>query len=291
MLPVVLACGTSLAFDRLMEHAGLTPPNFRVEAEDLSPGRHRAALLRSAALVLMALVLWLAVFAPLAMLGEPMPTDTSSLTVPQLFSLHMVFIVTLALWYLLGFAGSSPSLMLGWLEQFGFRATEIPREIGIGLVAGVVAWFGVICSLLVAALVIYFVGGEEALPTQPPEMIGWLVALPIGIRLALSLSAGVVEETFFRGFLQPRAGIALSTVLFVLAHLSYGQPLLLLGVCLLSLFFAQLVRWRQSIWAAIVAHAVFDAIQLLIVIPAAMKFVDSPAVGPVALMLAWAAKL
>ena len=124
-----------------------------------------------------------------------------------------------------------------------------------------------------------------------PPMIGWVVALPIAVRIALSLSAGVVEETFFRGFLQPRVGIALSTFLFVLAHLSYEQPFLLIGVFLLSLLFAGLVRWRQNIWAAMVAHSVFDGIQLLIVIPAALELMDSPATGPIAQTLAWAAAL
>lgn len=93
----------------------------------------------------------------------------------------------------------------------------------------------------------------------------------MGVRLALSLSAGVVEETFFRGFLQPRVGIATSTILFVLAHMSYEQPFMLLGVSFLSILFAMLVRWRQNIWAAMTAHAVFDAIQLLFVIPNAME--------------------
>ena len=35
-----------------------------------------------------------------------------------------------------------------------------------------------------------------------------------------------------------------------------------------------LVRWRQNIWAAMTAHAVFDAIQLLFVIPQAMEMFE-----------------
>jgi membrane protease YdiL (CAAX protease family) len=91
------------------------------------------------------------------------------------------------------------------------------------------------------------------------------------------LSAGVVEEVFFRGFLQPRVGIAASSALFALAHLSYEQPLMLLGILLLSVLFALLTRWRQSVWAAIAAHAVFDAIQLLVLIPWAMKMIGEGA--------------
>ena len=77
----------------------------------------------------------------------------------------------------------------------------------------------------------------------------------------------MVEERFFRGFLQPRVGIGVSTLLFVLAHLSYDQPFLLVGVSILSLVFAALVWWRQNVWPAIAAHFLFDAVQLLILIP------------------------
>ncbi|HEY2736792.1 MAG TPA: CPBP family intramembrane glutamic endopeptidase, partial [Thermoanaerobaculia bacterium] len=112
-------------------------------------------------------------------------------------------------------------------------------------------------------------------PNAPPAMVSWIAALPILVRLSISLSAGVVEEGFFRGFLQPRVGIVLSTALFVLAHFSYGQPFMLIGITLLSLIYAYLVRWRQTIWPAIAAHALFDGVQLLVVIPGALKLMQT----------------
>jgi membrane protease YdiL (CAAX protease family) len=136
------------------------------------------------------------------------------------------------------------------------------------------------------ALAISAAGGEQALPHQAPPIMSWLVALPIGVRVLVAISAGVVEESFFRGFLQPRIGITLSTACFVLAHLTYDQPFLLVGVTLLSVFFALLVRWRQTIWPAVVAHAMFDGIQLLVVIPMALKFLpgELPKQVPAALL-------
>jgi membrane protease YdiL (CAAX protease family) len=119
--------------------------------------------------------------------------------------------------------------------------------------------------------IVWALGGEEILPTEPPELIPWVVGLPILVRAAIGVTAGVVEETFFRGFLQPRVGVLLSSALFVLAHLSYDQPFMLVGIAALSLLFAWLVRWRRSILPAIVAHAVFDLIQLLIVVPQILK--------------------
>jgi membrane protease YdiL (CAAX protease family) len=156
--------------------------------------------------------------------------------------------------------------------QLGFRAVSPLAEVGFGLVAGFAIWFAVLAALFVIAAVTVALGGEKLLPKQAPAMIPWIAGLPIGIRILLSLSAGVVEETFFRGLLQPRVGIAFSTVCFVLAHAAYGQPFMLIGVTLLSLIYAFLVRWRQNLWPAIAAHALFDAVQLLVVIPAALRF-------------------
>jgi membrane protease YdiL (CAAX protease family) len=113
-------------------------------------------------------------------------------------------------------------------------------------------------------------------------MVPWIAGLPLLLRLAVSVSAGAVEEGFFRGFLQPRVGVFLSTLFFALAHLSYEQPLMLVGITLLSLLFAALVRWRQNVLAAAAAHFAFDAIQLLVVIPFALRLLEEGGGLPIA---------
>jgi len=89
-----------------------------------------------------------------------------------------------------------------------------------------------------------------------------------------------------RGFLQPRIGIALSTLFFTVAHLSYGSPFMLIGIALLSLIYGFLVRWRQNLWPAIAAHALFDGVQLLVVVPAALKMLQGTG-GKLAGFLLW----
>ena len=74
---------------------------------------------------------------------------------------------------------------------------------------------------------------------------------------------------------------------FVLAHANYEQPLMLVGVGILSLIFALLVRWRQNIWAAVAAHTVFDAIQLLVVVPLALEFIERGGEAGPWLPVAW----
>jgi len=174
--------------------------------------------------------------------------------------------------------------------QLGLVAPSVPREVLIGLLLGICAWGVVLLALLAAALAIYAIGGEKALP-KPSAIVPWIASLPVLVRLMVSLSAGFVEEIFFRGFLQPRIGIVLSSGFFVLAHLSYGQPFMLLGITLLSLIYAFLVRWRQTIWPAIAAHALFDGVQLLVIIPMAMRMMGTspgakPGLAPVAALAA-----
>jgi membrane protease YdiL (CAAX protease family) len=127
---------------------------------------------------------------------------------------------------------------------------------------------------MVIAGVLWAVGGEGAVPKSPPALVPFIAGLPVWVRFLVSLSAGVVEESFFRGFLQPRMGIFLSTLFFAAAHLSYGQPFMLIGITLLSLIYGFLVKWRQNLWPAIAAHALFDGVQLLVVVPAALKMLQ-----------------
>lgn len=263
--PVLAASAAALLVDRGTRRRRLDPPGFE------SPAR------RVLALTLVAFTLYVAVFAALGMVGRGGDPDLAALSNWQLFALQGLFTAAIAGWFTLGFAGTGGAVMApgsSWRRfagQFGF-ATRFPgREIGIGIVAGLAAWLLVLAAVLLFALVLASLFGEELLPQAPPAVIPWIAGRPIFLRLLIAGAAGLVEETFFRGFLQPRIGIGLSTLFFALAHLSYDQPIMLVGITLLSLFYGSLVRWRQNLWPAIVAHFLFDAIQLLVVIPAALK--------------------
>ena len=270
--PVLLSLATVAAIDRLTVQRGLRPPGF----DPARAGEAAAGLRRGLAMAVLAGVLWLGVFGPLGTVGTDLQPDFSQVHAGQLFLLHGLFAATLAVWYWLGFAGTGGS----WVAQLGLRCGRPLRELGIGLAAGVGGWLVVLGVMVATGALIWALGGEELLPDRPPAMIPWLAGLPVLMRLAVSASAGVVEEAFFRGFLQPRVGVPISTALFVLAHAGYEQPLMLVGVTLLSLLFAWLVRWRQNVWAAIVAHAVFDAVQLLIVVPWALELAPAGEGGP-----------
>jgi membrane protease YdiL (CAAX protease family) len=297
IVPAVLG---ALLLDTLCAARGLLPPGFRI------PWR------RALADLTVALLLAIAVFSPLGSLGmKSKAEDLSSISTPQLFLLHVLMVITMAVWFLLGFAGEGartapepppaapalspeepeaapslepafappppPRVPLGrqFMAQFGYLAPSIPREVGLGVTLGIGAWVAVLLALMVIAGAVWALGGQNAVPKSPPALIPLIAALPVWVRFLVSLSAGVVEESFFRGFLQPRVGILASNGFFVLAHLSYGQPFMLVGIALLSLIYAFLVRWRQNVWPAMAAHALFDGVQLLVVVPAALRMLGA----------------
>lgn len=264
-VPVLLALATAFLVDRMSRRKGFDPPGFD------EPWR------RGAAFAVLAAIFGFGLFAPLGMIGmEKPPIDPAQVSSPALFLLQGLLLASLLLWFAAGYAGKVPSLARSFARQIGLWVERPWVEVGIGILGGLGGWMVAMAVIFLVVGLVVLAGGEGLLPQEPPELVPLIVGLPLAVKVAIALTAGVVEELFFRGFLQPRVGIALSTGLFALAHLSYDQPFMLVGITVLSLIFAFLVRWRRSVVAAIVAHATFDAVQLLVVVPLALRFVPEP---------------
>lgn len=251
-----LAYGAALALEHISGRRGFLPP-LLIE----NPAR------RWAARIVLTGILWLLLLISLPGLGgeaaEPSLADMSPL---QLFLLHALLVASILAWMRIALG----RFELGRFAQhlgLSSRLRGFLKEAGVGLAGGIAAWVVTLATLLLVALGVSAVAGEDAISKEPPALIPFIAGLPVWIRLSLAASAGVVEEIFFRGFLQPRMGVVLSTAFFVVAHAGYQNPIMLVGVTLLSLIFAGLVVWRRNVWAAVVAHFVFDAVQLLFVVP------------------------
>ena len=266
LVSILLALAAVALVVREAVRRGAVPPRLVPPAGDLA-GRDPAWPLRAAAaLLVLAIVLWVTVAGPVATVGAVVESQPEDLATPQLFAVHFFLAVSVLALYALGYLpahGRATSLA----QVTGLRAASVTKELGIGLAAGFAIWLAVVLLLVMLAFLVTLFGGADALPGDPPPMVVWIAGLPLLVRAAVSLSAGFFEEVFFRGLLQPRVGIGLSTVFFAGAHLSYDQPFMLVGVTILSLLFAGLTVWRRSIWAAVAAHTVFDLVQLLVVIP------------------------
>ena len=99
--------------------------------------------------------------------------------------------------------------------------------------------------------------------------LGFLVprtGLEMTIWLGLSLTAGICEETVFRGYLQKQflslngsafLAILLQGLCFGAAHGYEGTQKMVL-IALLGIFFGVLTYFRKALYPAIIAHATYD---------------------------------
>jgi membrane protease YdiL (CAAX protease family) len=90
------------------------------------------------------------------------------------------------------------------------------------------------------------------------DSMGSNVTTP-AVALLLGLCAGIGEELLFRGAIQPRFGIVLTTLLFGVAHTQYGPSFAVLGVLLLGTIFG-LERKYMNTTTAIITHVLYDAV-------------------------------
>ena len=181
----------------------------------------------------------------------------------SLFAMHGILVLFLFGWWALtGFPN---------LREFLNIRHERPAEVvAIGISVGVGGWIFTLLMAMVIALILQATGVLDKAP-EPPAMIGWMAALAWWKKALIILSAMTVEEAFFRSFLQKRIGLIASTVLFALAHFTYGNPLLLIGVTVISLVIGLTFYRTKNVIPGVLAHGVFDAIQLFVIVPFAVK--------------------
>lgn len=181
----------------------------------------------------------------------------------SLFALHAILVVFLAGWWLLS---GRPPLM----EFLNIQRKDPGATVMTGFAVGFGGWMLTIFLMLALAAMLKATGAID-MPTEPPEMIGWMAALPLWKKAMIVLSAMTVEEAFFRSWLQKRVGLIASTLLFALAHFTYAQPLLLIGVTIISLVIGITFYRTKNVVPGMIAHGVFDGVQLFVLAPLALR--------------------
>lgn len=254
LIPVAFVLLVWLAIVVLNERAGLLAGADRFEHPGLKWGAYAwlglflvamAAMVTGAALV------------------QPTVRQLADAPFYSLFALHAILTVFLIVWWLL--SGRPP------VKEFLQIRHERPTEVlAIGTAVGVGGWMLTLLIAMLVALLLKAIGAISE-PPDPPAMIGWMAALPLWKKALIVLSAMTIEEFFFRSFLQKRVGLIASTILFALAHFTYGNPLLLIGVTVISLIIGVTFHRTKNVLPGIIAHGVFDAIQLFVIVPFAVK--------------------
>jgi membrane protease YdiL (CAAX protease family) len=153
-------------------------------------------------------------------------------------------------------SGASALLVLGDHWQ---SARQVLRDIGIAAAF----W-------LVSAGILFIVGRLLRVAAQGRNMDFILPhgAAELTLWIALSVTAGICEETIFRGYLQRQfialtknapAGILLSAAAFGVAHVYQGfRMVILIGV--FGAMFGTLAYWRGSVRPGMIVHAWQDSL-------------------------------
>lgn len=183
------------------------------------------------------------------MMEESAATGAEFNLIPGLWAQDIAFV-------LLGLVG------VGWLSRRNLRSAlhrlAIVRptlaQLGIGIGVGLL----MVPVVLVSEYLLSLIGlkADSSVERLSEQLIGPLATSIPGI-LTLGLAAALGEETIFRGALQPRFGLILTTVLFALLHSQYGisvATLLVFGVGLVL----GLLRLRYNTTTSMAAHAVYN---------------------------------
>jgi uncharacterized protein len=161
-------------------------------------------------------------------------------------------------------AGSELATVLGdrWRS-----VRDVFRDIGLGVA------FSIVSTIALSILAPQHGGGVDRatqflLPHGSLEMALWI---------ALSISAGICEETIYRGYLQQQfialtknvpAGILISGAAFGLAH-SYQGLRWAIVIGIEGAMLGAMANWRRSVRPGMIAHAWKDALAPLLI--SAMK--------------------
>ena len=138
-------------------------------------------------------------------------------------------------------------------------AAEFFRDVGIAAVF----WIAALVILRLVALAVHSNGMVQAARSLAPnglmESVQWL---------ALSITAGICEETIFRGYLQRQfgawthsvaAGVLISAILFGAGHVYQGwRATIVIGVY--GLLFGILAETRKNLRPGMMVHAWHDGI-------------------------------
>jgi membrane protease YdiL (CAAX protease family) len=214
-------------------------------------------------------ILALAVFSAATSFGEAGELDPDTIWVPFLLAGHVLLAAFLFLWWRL--RGDIPAGRFLHLS-----ADQLSEKVRRGVAAGCAGWVLTV-AVTGAAAGVAAATGRVSEPTEIPPIMVWLAGLPIGYKLTIVAAAMTVEEAFFRAFLQPRFGLVVSSVLFALSHFNYGLPFMIVGVFTISLVIGRTLERTGDLLPCIVAHGVFDSVQLFIVLPLAVHMWSTPA--------------
>ena len=153
---------------------------------------------------------------------------------------------------------------VGWLTRRTLSGTLQRLRMVVPTVEQIGTGIGVGFAMLVLTVILQFLSVDilgievnQDVQALSEQLLGSLFTTPFGV-LTLGLAAAIGEEPLFRGALQPRFGIILTSLLFAAVHGNYGLSLSTLIVFVLGLVLGW-VRNRHNTTTTMIAHAVYNS--------------------------------
>jgi len=188
-----------------------------------------------------------------------------SLRLPvYLFIIAAEWLVLLFIWLGSRWGGASLRTLAG---DFAPTWRSILRDLGLAVAFLIVA--NIVLALESSLLTRFLQGpSKEAMRAFLPRG-----GLESAVFLLLAITAGICEETIFRGYLQRQftrwtksaaLGIALQGILFGGYHVPLGLFSVITNAVGGALLYGTLAAWRRSLRPGMIAHTVGDAVGVLV---------------------------
>lgn len=144
------------------------------------------------------------------------------------------------------------------VKRLGLERLDL-RQVGISL--------GLVLPLLIMGIGLDAIG-RRVQPELYAQLEAVLKAMSSNVTnpavaLILALSAGIGEEILFRGAIQPRLGIGLTSLLFAVAHTQYGVSYAVLGVFLIGIVLGYQRKYMNTT-ACVITHAGYNFIAFIL---------------------------
>lgn len=143
-----------------------------------------------------------------------------------------------------------------FLKKIGFKKLDLNAVLTAG--------FYLILMFVVSALIggLFYAAGFNADLQKVPET---LKSIDITDVITTLLIGSIVEELFFRGYLQKKTGILFSTFIFGYFHVIYGSFSEVIGAFFLGLVLAYAFQKTKNLYVPIMAHIAFNLITVLLI--------------------------
>ncbi len=142
-------------------------------------------------------------------------------------------------------------------EDFGLKFDDLRQQ----LTRGVVLFLLVLALIFIEANLLSLVHFADSAKVATALGKQNLFGLAVVVFLA-----PVAEELFFRGFLQKRFGVILASLIFAALHYGFGSVLEIVAALTFALVAGDYVRKNKLLLPAIVAHLLFNAYGVAVVL-------------------------